>query len=319
MLRCRICKNSESNTEFVVKEMMFGLKESFRYFQCSVCSCLQIAEIPTDLPRFYGGNYYSFEEPSEHSWLLSQLYRARDGFAFTDKGWLGSILYSFFPKIEYRFLSKLKLLKKDRILDVGCGAGGLLQALHRVGFENLTGLDPFIEKTINYSNGITIHKTLLSQYSIKQDVVMFNHSLEHMLDQSQALCNAANLIMPGGVVIARVPTVSSFAWNHYRTEWVQLDAPRHLFLHSHESMSIAASNAGLEVFDHFYDSDAFQFWGSEQYRSGIALVDGRSYAKNPANSLFTKSDIKGYTKRAKELNVSAAGDQVAYFMRMKKN
>jgi SAM-dependent methyltransferase len=276
---------------------------------------LQIAAIPVDLSRYYGGDYYSFGAPVERSGLISLLYRARDGYAFTGHGWLGRMLYSFFPRHDYRFLSRLKLSKSDRILDVGCGAGALLQALRHVGFEKLTGLDPFIKSNIHYPNGVVVHKTVLDEFSEPQKVVMFNHSLEHMPDQRQALANAARLITADGVVIARVPTVSSFAWQHYGTEWVQIDAPRHLFLHSRESMSITAAQAGLEVFDHVYDSESFQFWGSEQCKQGIPLIDDRSYAKNPKTSLFQKSEIDHFKKIAVELNGSDSGDQVAFFMR----
>ena len=279
---------------------MFGLNESFRYFQCSACDCLQISEIPTDLSRYYGGDYYSFGMPVERSWLLSQLYRARDGYAFTNKGLMGRLLYSLFPRIDYRFLSRLKLSKSDRILDVGCGAGGLLQALSWVGFKHLTGVDPFIDTNIQYPNGVTIHKKALSEFSQPQEVVMFNHSLEHMPNQQQALRDAASRITAEGVVIARIPTVSSFAWEHYGTEWVQLDAPRHLFLHSLKSMGIAASQAGLEVFDTIFDSGPFQFWGSEQCKHGIPLIDERSFSTHPEASIFTKKDIERFSARAKK-------------------
>lgn len=315
MNQCRICTNATSNSEFSVREMMFGLQQSFRYFQCSACGCLQIAEIPDDLTRYYSGDYYSFHPLADRSRLANKFHQARDGFAFTDNGLVGRMLYAIFPKIEYRFISKLKPSKSDRILDVGCGAGKLLRSLQRVGFQHLTGLDPFIDADIVYPNGITIHKAALSEFAQIQDVVMFNHSLEHMTDQQQALKDAAKLIKPSGIVVVRVPTVSSFAWKHYGTEWVQLDAPRHLFLHSRESMSMAASRAGLEVFDVFYDSGPFQFWGSEQCRKGIPLSDARSYSKNPARSVFTKSEIRRFSERAAELNKSGDGDQLAFFLR----
>ncbi len=294
---------------------MLGTRKAFLYFQCSVCACLQIAEIPGDLSQYYDLNYYSFKAPTERSWLISKLYFARDSYAFTDAGLIGRMIYSLFPRGEYRFLSKLKLSKSDRILDVGCGAGQLLHALWRVGFHQLTGLDPYIDVDINYPNSFTIHKASLSEFSETQNVVMFNHSLEHMPDQRQALEDAARLVASDGVVIVRVPTVSSYAWRHYGTDWVQLDAPRHLFLHSRESMQIVASQAGLEMFDCFYDSEAFQFWGSEQYRQGISLFADHSYAKNPDHSLFTKADIKRFRVRATQLNMSGDGDQLVFYFR----
>lgn len=144
---------------------------------------------------------------------------------------------------------------------------------------------------------------------------MFNHPLEHMPDQQAALRDAALLIGPQGVVVARIPTVSSYAWRHYQSDWVQLDAPRHFFLHSRESIAEAAAKAGLKVFDVMYDSGEFQFWGSEQCRQGIPLVSDRSYARHRDQAPFTAADINRFRARARELNASGDGDQAAFFMR----
>ena len=59
-MACRICGNSASNTEYKAKEMMFGLRDEFKYFQCGECECLQVVSIPEDMSRFYPEEYYSF-------------------------------------------------------------------------------------------------------------------------------------------------------------------------------------------------------------------------------------------------------------------
>ena len=59
---CRICDNSLDNGIFPVREMMFGTRESFIYFRCSSCGCIQIAEVLQDMSEFYPReNYYSFQ------------------------------------------------------------------------------------------------------------------------------------------------------------------------------------------------------------------------------------------------------------------
>ena len=60
MYTCRICHNTDGNKTFLAKEMMLGLRESFEYFECQCCGCLQISTIPNDLGRFYPQGYYSF-------------------------------------------------------------------------------------------------------------------------------------------------------------------------------------------------------------------------------------------------------------------
>ena len=56
-MKCRICGNKEGNAPFEAREMMFGTRERFTYFECNSCGCLQIAEIPDDLARFYAADY----------------------------------------------------------------------------------------------------------------------------------------------------------------------------------------------------------------------------------------------------------------------
>ncbi|MEM0939861.1 MAG: hypothetical protein AAGI25_08730 [Bacteroidota bacterium] len=51
----------------------------------------------------------------------------------------------------------------SKILDVGLGAGRLLLKLNEYGFENLTDIDPFIERDIVYENGVKIYKNQLKR------------------------------------------------------------------------------------------------------------------------------------------------------------
>ena len=43
---------------------MFGCRDEFLCFQCPRCGCLQIAEFPADLFKYYPPNYYCFAEPA---------------------------------------------------------------------------------------------------------------------------------------------------------------------------------------------------------------------------------------------------------------
>ena len=50
------------NPTYVVREMMYGFKDEFDYFECGNCGCLQIEQIPDDLSKYYPENYWQFEE-----------------------------------------------------------------------------------------------------------------------------------------------------------------------------------------------------------------------------------------------------------------
>jgi hypothetical protein len=118
-----------------------------------------------------------------------------------------------------------------------------------------------------------------------------------------------------GVVIIRVPVADSWAWRTYGTDWVGLDAPRHLFIHTQRSIDILAARARFAVSRVFFDSHALQFWGSEQYRRGIPLRDPRSYGENPNTDLFTAGEIRAFERRARHLNRQHNGDSAGFVLR----
>ena len=113
----------------------------------------------------------------------------------------------------------------------------------------------------------------------------------------------------------RIPVASSAAFATYGADWVQLDAPRHLYLYTAKSLEYLARAAGFALFKVVDDSSAFQFWASEQYRQDIALRDPRSYGVNPTRSMFTAQQIDAFTRHADELNASGQGDQAGFDLR----
>ncbi len=298
---------------------MFGYRERFLYFQCSQCGCLQISEIPSDIAKYYPSTYYSytqsaFEQPNNS--VKKAVKKFRDHYAIFGKGVVGKFLYMAYPNEPLRSLSGVTGLKKQtRILDVGCGSGTLLYVLQDNGFENLLGIDLFFESESACSNRLRILRKSIFDLAGEWDLIMFHHVFEHIPDSLDVLRTVARLLAPNGVCLIRTPTVSSYAWEHYGVNWVQLDAPRHFFIYSVESMKILANNANLSVGKILYDSTDFQFWGSEQYLRDIPLMSERSYLVDRSHSIFSVADIATFKKTAKALNAESQGDSIAIYLR----
>lgn len=316
-MQCRICDNSDNNTLYEATEMMLGRRDSHQYIECNLCGCLQIVEVPHDLPRYYpDSDYYSYNKIQTPTGIKQELIKQRDLYAATQKGLLGQLIHQFLPHSKLQTLQKAGINKSSRILDVGCGAGHLLHSLQTAGFQNLLGIDPFNAEDLAYNSGLKVEKKSIHEMTQGGwDLIMFHHSFEHVFDQKDVLTKAATLLKPNGVCLIRIPTVSSWAWQHYGIHWVQLDAPRHLFLHSVDSIKRLANKVGLRLDNVVYDSFAFQFWGSEQYRHDIPLNDKTSYAINPEKSRFSKQEIASFEKRSQQLNQQNQGDQAAFYLR----
>jgi len=314
-MQCRVCGAQGEHPQFDAREMMYGLDDVHRYFQCIDCQCLQIACIPDDLGRYYGKDYYSFKAAPDQG-LRRRVIALRNRFAVLQTGWAGRQLCRWQPTRQFDFLGPARrgLTLDSAILDVGCGAGGLVRTLRMAGFSRARGVDPFVDGDVIFEDRTLVTRATLDQIDGSYDLVMFHHSLEHMPDQRLALEQARQRLRPGGYCIVRVPLSSSTAWASYGVHWVQLDAPRHLYLHSVDSMRRVAEQAGFACGDVAFDSTAFQFWGSEQYQQGISLRSERSYAVNPQASLFSAADIRRFDQQAEALNAQRLGDQAAFVL-----
>ncbi len=325
-MKCEICNNLKGNKFYEAQEKMFGWGDKFVYFQCAKCECLQISKVPLNISKYYSSDYYSFSLAGSNQFtspIKKLVKKLRDRYAVFNKGIIGKLIYRGFPNEWLRSLfylqslSKVNLSKETKILDVGCGAGSFLETLSQMGFKNLMGIDPYIKEDIKYNNGLKVIKKTICNLDGKWDLIMMHHSFEHMPEQLNTLQVIAGLLSENGVCLIVIPTVSSYVWERYRTDWVQLDAPRHLFLHSKKSVGILAQKAGLNLEKIVYNSTDFQFWGSEQYLKSIPLMSNRSYVVNPSNSIFSRAEIKAFRRKAKKLNAENRGDQAAFYLRKK--
>jgi len=313
---CSICSNVEGNRLHEVREMMFGLRDTFTYLECAGCGCVQLVHPSTDLSSYYPSDYYSYAKNGPARWngLRDRLKRCRARARLRGGDPLGAVLLRLLgttPQLEW--MAWMGLGFEASILDVGCGAGELLQELRSDGFRDLQGIDPFLAADLDHGGGLLIHRCGLADHAATHDLVMLHHSLEHMPDQQDVFGHLQRLVRPGGWLLIRIPVTDSAAWREYGVDWVQLDAPRHLYLHTCKSLDRLASAAGFQRRRLLHDSTGFQFWGSEQYRQDVPLRDPRSVASNPARSLFDSGRLAEFEQRARALNVRGEGDQAVFF------
>jgi hypothetical protein len=184
------------------------------------------------------------------------------------------------------------------------------------GFRNLTGIDRYLpEANTIRETGVRVIKGELSDLKEKPfDLIMMHHVLEHCEDHVAQFRLARNLLASGGTILIRQPLCDSQAFRRYRSNWFQLDAPRHAVIHSVKSMGLLSNKCGLRVREIIWDSTDQQFWASEQYMRGISMYDEHSYFRNPTYSSFTASQILEWKREASILNKNGVGDQAAFYI-----
>ncbi|MGH3643100.1 MAG: class I SAM-dependent methyltransferase [Mycobacterium sp.] len=307
--------------------MYFGTREMFEYFVCDACETLQIRNAleGEELARHYPRKYYAYTIPPQpriFEWLTKQ----RDRFDLHTGGKpVGTVVAALPPGIRsligsrdssgdvVQMLGRLAIGRDARILDVGCGGGALLDRLARAGFTNLSGADPFNEADGETPLGLPIVKRYVHEVDGEFDLILFNHSLEHVPDPVATLKAVYEKLAPGGICLVRLPTTSSEAWDVYDKHWCLIDAPRHIVIPSRRGMELAANAVGLQLEEVWDDSNSSQFFGSEAYQRNIALPEIKSFVE--FIRLFGLKQILGWERRSKQLNRQGRGDQAGFVLR----
>lgn len=294
---------------------MLGYRDGFSYLECGSCGCVQLLTPPADLGRYYPFDYDAFRKPDRAGVVVQSikqyLRRQRNLGYFKTRNVLGWLLTRRYEHLRLKAFARIRAGREARILDVGCGSGSLLLDLKELGYRNLLGVDLFIPQQIDYGNGVRVVKGELRNLSgTRWDVIMFHHSFEHIRDPAETLRITADLLAAGGCCLIRLP-LASWAWQHYGVNWVQLDAPRHLFLHTEKSLQLLAEAARMKVERIEYDSTEFQYWGSELYARDIAQSETD---KGKVQSLFPAAELRRLRQQAQQLNLEGRGDQAAFYV-----
>lgn len=274
MDKCRVCGYEGEAEHITVKEMMQGTKEEFVYFRCTHCGCLQIYKVPESMEQYYTGEYYSFSPP-----VINM------------------------PKSQNE--------SNMRILDVGCGSGKWLCEMASHGHRQLEGCDPFIENDITYQNGVKIYKRSIHMMEGAYDLICMNDSFEHMTDPNEVMAKLCKLLAPEGLVIIKLPVFPNIAYDLLGSNWYQLDAPRHFFLHTKESMEYLAEKHGLKIVKREYDSTMGQIVISYLYSLGYTYYEQTTEIMNQH---FNSAAFAAIKKSTEEANRNEYGDHAIFYL-----
>lgn len=321
---CRICSTEILSKKIMAREMMFGTRKLYPYYHCSKCGTLQIETPVTDPELLYPSNYYSFNYEKSSRWqnkIKMFLYKKAVSYYLGKSDMIGKVFSSLRPNAEVE--SIIKFMKPgNKILDIGCGTGIFIKTLASLGFNHPIGIDPFISESV-FNERYSICKVGVSDYFSEEnfDLIMLHHSFEHMSNPYEVLEKIRNLLSDSGSCIIRIPVSDCYAFEHYKENWVQIDAPRHLFLHTEKSISLLAEKCGLRLVEVIDDSTAFQIIGSEQYKMDIALIEPGTYfiplhkkLIGKAKSIFDKKKIKEFQDLARKLKAEKRGDQKVFVL-----
>ena len=235
---CPACASVEGRV--VRTGLRHGLRQ-YGYVECAGCGL--VAQSPFPTPEEIARTY---DDP-EHD---EAYYRARA--AWYERQW------------RYYAGKLLPLLTPEsRVLDVGCGYGGLLRALRGLGVREALGIDrysPTRDLTVR-EFGVEVIFAEFESYDFgnrRFDLIVSQHTLEHVPRPDAALGKMAALLRPGGRLVVSVPNFASRASRWFGSAWLFAKTPQHLYLYTASVLGRLLAKAGFQVervdwFDYYHN------------------------------------------------------------------
>jgi SAM-dependent methyltransferase len=226
--KCVLCESTNCIPLLQVKDnRLHTTEEKFCLVRCLTCGIIYLNPRPNkeDIARFYPEAFYA--KPTVMSKVVSE----------------------FLNRLKFRKVDQFK--KTGRILDVGCGAGGLLHVFEQRGWK-VFGVDTS-EKACKLAE-----KTLgkhVCNYELKDcnfpdnffDVIFLNHVIEHMPSPKEELAEMSRILKNDGIVIVFTPNIASYQFEVSGDKWLHLDIPRHVIFYSPQTISRLFANNGFKV------------------------------------------------------------------------
>lgn len=306
---CKVCGKETKENIKTIKESIIGTYEEFEYNECEHCKSLELINIPEDMSKYYEEEYYSFQNYDKlTNFIMKHLKNS-----YFKKDIIGNFLKKFLSDNKELFELMSKMFEEDRInynskiLDIGCGSGTFLYELSEIGFNDLNGMEPFIEEEINEKE-FKIYKSFIDDFNPNKnyDLIFFKDSLEHMEDPFLSLKKAKELMDDEGYLIITIPVKTEYFYNLYGEYWFQLDAPRHLVTFSLEGFKAMAKNLNLNIEEIIFNSTPSALIISEDFLKGNSMYS--------ENSFFTRNFLKNeIRKEKKKVNIEKLDIKTTFY------
>jgi SAM-dependent methyltransferase len=267
---CMLCQQPKFTEQIKQRDVNLSLTDQlFTVVSCDGCGLLYLNPRPTDqeIHAYYPSQYYSLGG-TVHRKAIDRVMkrfskRLKKGIREEFYGYPASshapfrsllrriLLYPEYLHLKFAGRESIPFRGAGRILDVGCGSGKMLVDLREQGW-GVYGVD-FSPVAVDYAkgqHGLDVRLGDLFQAGYQDgffDVVMFNHSLEHIYNPLETLQEANRIMKPGGLLLISIPNAGGLEAKMFGKWWVQWDTPRHLYHFTKATMRRLVTNAGFRL------------------------------------------------------------------------
>ena len=260
---CALCGARGESLYQDLKDRLFGVPGKWNLKKCLNPACGLIWLDPMPLEEDIGKayiNYYTHQDTNEdRNRLRTRLFRfVKEGYWAKKygycndsvRGWnklLGDLIYLHpLRHAEIDMMVRYLPAQSGRLLDIGCGNGKWLEFMQNLGWL-VEGIDSDrFAVDIAKNKGLPVHfGTLETQnYSDNHfDAITMNHVIEHVHQPFRLLLECKRVLKPAGSLVVVTPNGESWGHSLFRSAWLHLDPPRHLYVFSPRSLLRIAEKA----------------------------------------------------------------------------
>lgn len=139
--------------------------------------------------------------------------------------------------------------KPGKALEIGCSTGILLGLLRKRGWE-VYGVEPSGAAKIARKKGIEVIQQIFEKADIPQnsfDLIILNHTLEHMKDPLSVLKKVYRLLKNNGLVFIDGPNFGSLSAAFLGKNWPYILPEEHIFHFTRQTLSKLLEKSGFRV------------------------------------------------------------------------
>lgn len=185
---------------------IFGRRDSYNYYSCQKCKSIQLVPFPSreELDKAYSEDYAA----SGHN--------GNDPILFFKRT---QPLYDAIHRELIR-----RITPPAKILDYGCGWGGMCRYLNKAGYDYL-GIDyPSASLEYGQKTGLNLRAaTLEDLYDEGQrfSAIILCAVFEHLQNHSETLNSLKKILEPGGLLIILIPSAGLFGRLAKMIRWIR--------------------------------------------------------------------------------------------------
>ncbi len=160
-----------------------------------------------------------------------------------------------------RFNLISRFTKKGRVLEIGSSTGVFLQIFKERGWEVL-GIEPSGSANIAGKKGIKVVNSIFENAKLPKeyfDLVILNHTLEHMDNPLAVLKKANSVLKKEGILFVDVPNFGSLLSKIMGKKWPYLLPEEHKWQFTKESLSKLFKVSGFEILHWESRSGIFEY------------------------------------------------------------